>query len=640
MKKIQLRLLVIGLVFLAVILSILVSYKNNQQIITGFAVSGTCSGTAHACSSHNGDQTACTAAGCNYNTNNNKCTASHNACSTYSSQSDCELHACTWTADSGGNDTTTTTTTTTTATEGGGTSVQEVVGLAPRYPLGGDLIEHGTLQLKVQVYYAGEPSNGASVIANSTMFGEIKLVHEPDLPEGIYVANVTIGKDVEEGPQRIFYTVRQGSQYNEASLLVEVEPGLNIAINLAQKYNKGDSIEFSGIVLNPDGEPETNAVVIISGYKEDNKIFSLGAKTDENGTFSAPYLIRYADPEGVWNIKIEATSEDENVGIKTLSSTITVPPGVVYYSVNFLSPLAESLYRRGEVISISVEVKEIDAVLEGASVVVYTPSDEAITLEEVSPGVYAGNYVVKPDDSVDDWFLKAEATKQIGKLIKVGGANLPIKIGSTEIKFNILSPESEITYTNSRLKIKTKLTYPDDSLSKGAVLNAFLSNGEIIPLLEKSDGVYEGEYFVTTEDIGTLNVEINVKDANGNFGTFKQSLFVRKRSVIGNILAYVQDVAKKYWWAILAFLIAAALIYKPGFEISFVKRKIQRSIEEQKNLKAMQVDTEKKYYKEGKITKKEFRDIMEKYEERLAKAIENERIYKKGLTEKLERIKK
>ena len=54
----------------------------------------------------------------------------------------------------------------------------------------------------------------------------------------------------------------------------------------------------------------------------------------------------------------------------------------------------------------------------------------------------------------------------------------------------------------------------------------------------------------------------------------------------------------------------------------------------------MQMETERKYYKEGSITKKEFRDLMEKYEERLAKANENEKIYKKGLIEKLERIKK
>ncbi len=54
----------------------------------------------------------------------------------------------------------------------------------------------------------------------------------------------------------------------------------------------------------------------------------------------------------------------------------------------------------------------------------------------------------------------------------------------------------------------------------------------------------------------------------------------------------------------------------------------------------MQIETEKKYYKEGAITKKEFRDIMEKYEERAVKAKENEKIYKEELTEKLDKIKK
>lgn len=74
-----------------------------------------------------------------------------------------------------------------------------------------------------------------------------------------------------------------------------------------------------------------------------------------------------------------------------------------------------------------------------------------------------------------------------------------------------------------------------------------------------------------------------------------------------------------------------------------IKRKIKKSIEEQKNLKAMQIETEKKYYKEGIITKREFRDFIEKYEERLAKAREDEKIYKKKLimhSNLRERIKK
>lgn len=54
----------------------------------------------------------------------------------------------------------------------------------------------------------------------------------------------------------------------------------------------------------------------------------------------------------------------------------------------------------------------------------------------------------------------------------------------------------------------------------------------------------------------------------------------------------------------------------------------------------MQIETEKKYYKEGAITKREFKDLIEKYEEGLAKAREDKKIYKKKLIERLERIKK
>ena len=330
---------------------------------------------------------------------------------------------------------------------------------------------------------------------------------------------------------------------------------------------------------------------------------------------------------------------EKEIGTKDLSTQIILPTGVLYYSVNFLSPLKEKIFRRGEFVPITIEVKNINEFIEGASVIVYVPSGESIILKEIGEGKYSGNYVIKSNDPIDNWFLKAEVEKQIGNFTRVGGASIPLIVNPTEIKFNVLSPSSDVIYTNSRLKIKTKLTYSDGSLFKIGNLNAILSNGEVVPLLEVSDGIYQGSHFIETKDVGALNVKIIAEDLNGNVGNLNSVFFVKKRSFIGNVLALILDIIKQYLWAILAFLIAAVLIYRPNFEISWIKRNIQKSIEEQKNLKAMQIETEKKYYKEGKITKKEFRNLIEKYEERLMKAKENEKVYKKELIEKLERLK-
>ncbi len=592
----------------------------------GFVVAaGTCSGSVHSCSSHNGDESGCEAAGCNYNTQQSKCVGSHNACSTYSSQSNCETHSCTWTEEE-------------TPVEGEG--MQKVIGIYPRIPVSGDKLYSETLQLKVEIFYAGEPDNGADVKANSSMFGEVVLNHESGYPTGIYVANVTI-KDTDYGNKRITYIAEESGQYNEASVFVELKPSLEIITDLDKMYYKDSLMRFNGTILNKNNTGENNSIVKISGYFNENKIFYIETFTNKEGDFYSEYLVKHGDPEGAWKILIEAESEKKEVGSKSLSTQISVPAGVLYYSVNFLSPLQEKTFRRGEVVPITIEVKDLNGAVNRASVIVYAPSGDSIILKEVGDGKYSGSYLIKPDDLIDNWFLRAEVQKQEGNATKVGGANIPITVSSAEIKFNILSPSSDVTYTNSRMKIRLKLTYSDGSLVRGANLNAILlDKNEEIQLQEVSNGIYEGSYFVGAEETGTLMIKTYARDINDNFGTLNKAVSIRKRSFVGNILALIWDIAKQYWWLILIALIAVTLIYEPKVEISWIKGRIKKSSDEQKKIKAMQIDLEKRYYNEGAITKKEFRDIMEKYEERTSKAKEDEKVFTKRLTENLDKIKK
>ena len=530
-------------------------------------------------------------------------------------------------------------TTTTVVEDTGG--AQKILGITPRYPLSGDIIKHGNLELKVQSYFGGNPTNDARVFANSTIFGFIELTHLEGMPRGIYTSNVTIGENIDPGKQRIVYTGKQKGEFEERTVIVEVEPRLKININpLELKYLKGNKLKISGFVLNPEGAPEKNSLITISGFKK-NRIFTLNTTTDNFiGFFQTEYIIKFADPEGLWNVTIEALSQNKNTVSKSISPLIEIPEGTVYYTINFLSPLKDKLFRRGETIPITVEVKEVDNLIGNASVFFYSPKDKKIDLKEITPGVYSGEYKLEADDFIGDWLLRAEAYKTEKSLTKVGGTSLPLNIGSTDIIFNILSPEKNEIFTNSRLNLKTKLIYSDGSLVEGANLEAVLSNGKKIKLLEKADGIYEGIYFVKTDDIGTLNIEIIAKDIYENFGTIKESVTVKQRSLIENLLAYIIEVIRRYLWALVLFFIISSFIYKPVFEIKILSRKLKKAEEEQKRVHLMEIDAERKYYKEGSITKKEFRDIKEKYEERLAKANEDEKIYKKELIKKTANFKK
>ncbi len=601
----------ISLLVIAILIFISLGFFYVKQINTVNAADGFCSGIPEKCDYPilNACEDHC---GCSWDSDLSVCVVGN--CSDCGGQIDCIISTCIWTP------------IIIPVSEGG---IQKVLGIIPRAPLSADSITHGPLQLKVQVYYAGDPISRAKIIANSTMFGEIELEYDPKLGEGIYVADVTIGKNVESGKQRIIYTATYADQFDEFSILVNVIPGLKINTDLNENYFKGDKIQFSGNVFDLNEIPQNKTIVSILGYQENN-IFHIITDTNKDGFFSADYFIKYADPEGVWNIIIEAISSDEKSSSVKFSPKINVPKGVIYYSVNFLNPLKDSLFKRGETIPISVEVKEIDKLVENVNVVVYTPTENAIILEEVSSGIYSGNYIVTPEDTLGGWFLKAEASTDID-FKKVGGASLPIEISSTEIIFNQISPETNIIYTNSRLKIKTKLNYPDGSLVKGSIVNAFLSNDETIPLLETSDGIYEGNYLVKTKDIGTLQIEINAEDTNGNVGNFKSVFFIRKGDFITNILNYLQEVIRKYWGLILVSLIVLSFIYRRNLNIWWINIRLKKLKQEQKKIEGMQLDVEKKYYKEGSITKKEFRELRSKYEVRLAKVKENQKVYARNL---------
>ncbi len=593
----------------------------------------TCSGNPHACGTYNDDSAGCASAGCNYNVNNGKCNGSHDACSTYSSQSTCQSHSCTWT--NGG---TTTTTTTTTASGGG---VQSVIGIFPRIPSGGESINYGNLELRVEVYFAGEPSNGATIRANSTLFSnEVLLKHSSDDPDGMYKANVSINGAKEPGDYKISYFAEHSRQYNEAFIFVSLRHTLKVnAIEFVKDYAKGSMIFFRGVVLNEEGLPEKNALVEVRG-KKNQTIFEITGYTDEEGKFSVPYAIKYSDPEGSWDVELIAVSENRQVGSTKIYPTITTPSGIMYYNINFLSPLQNKEFKRGASIPISVELTELANPIESASVFVYTPFDEKIILEESSPGKYSGNYFVKSTDAVGDWVLKAEANKTMGSLTMVGGTSIPIKIDYRDISFILDSLNSEVVYTNSRIKFKSLLKYDDGSSVQGAEVIAHLSNGKVIPLFEKSTGEYLAEYFVDKSDVGTLSIEIRAIDAGDNLGTFEKSLFVRKRGFFGNALAIIINGIMRFWWAISLFLIIIGIVSRPVLEIKIIQNKLNNLKLEKKKIRNLEMEMEKKYYDDGSITKENFKKIMNDYETRLAKTKEYEKDYGDKLKERLDKYNK
>lgn len=604
-------------------------FNNLSPSFTGHAVAGTCSGTPpciypneNSCNNHEG---------CSWS--DGSCIGS---CSGFSDESSCiSVEGCTWTEEEESSISTTT-------SGGGGTTIQKVIGISPKFPLGGDTIYQAENQLEVKIYYAGEPTNYAKVKANSSMFGLIELKHFFSDPEGIYKANVTIDEDVSLGSNRIFYEVTYSNQFNEFSMLVDVKSGLNIDAQLNERYYKGGRMIFSGKVFDLNNSVVPNSSVTIKGFYQGIMDFSLDSLTNESGGFYIEKIISHGQIAGTWEIKLSAKSPDGKIGTKTLTTEIDFPEGVSYYNVNFLSPLKDKTYRRGDTIPVSIEVKDTSKnLIENAEVVIYTTKNEKISLEETQEkGVYSGNYIIEKDSELRKWFLKSEVSKTEGSFTKFGGASIPITIGSTEINFNLKSPDNDLVFTNSRLKIKTELTYSDGSLVKGAKPRAILSNGEIIELAEKKDGFYEGDYFINVDDAGTLKVKIEAEDINGNLGVLEKSFVVRKRSFIGNVFGSLYDVLSRYLWAVLIFVLFLGYMCKPFTETKILLWKINKLKKDANNIKIAQKDIEKKYYEQGAISKKEFDNLESSYETKLENKEEKVKELRNILSDKMDYFKR
>ncbi len=662
--------------------------------------SQSCSGSPHSCSKHEDNQAACISANCNYDTNNGECQGTtHLSCSSYSTQSTCQSHKCTWnplpicgngvlesgeTCDKGsqicttssgysgtqtcsvsciwnsctstescgdnicnGLETTsnclsdcnsnsssgTQSSSSTTTIIGGDGGVQSVIGIFPRYPLTGEKIKYGKWTIKTEIYFAGETTNSASVRAKSDLFEEdIILRHNQEDPKGMYSSEVSVKSNISPGQHRIMLISNMGGQYNEAQMLVDLVYDLNVEFNLSDKNTKGKNMFLTGTVKSAENELLDNGLIKIKGKKQDILIFEVKSITDNEGKFLAVYPIKFSDPEGDWDIEVEAISEDGRVGFNKKAANIKISSGTNYYSVNFLNPISEGSFKRGEIIPVSVEVKDSEYLVEGANVSLSTPSEEKIFLKEIQPGIYSGEYKIKQTEPIGKRYLKAFAENKQNQVIKVGGTSLPIAIASTEIKFKLEGLE-DVIFTNSKLKIITNLEYLDGSPVRGAQVNALLSNGEILNLIEKKDGIYESAYLVESESQGSLNIDIRATDSSDNKGIYSKSLIVKQRSKVGNYIAIIWYYILKYWWASLIMIASLIIIYRPHIERKINKLNLKKSVELQKRIKALQIETEKRYYKKGEISKKEFSEIMMGLEQNMTKSREKQKEYQQRLNE-------
>ena len=529
-----------------------------------------------------------------------------------------------------------------------GSCIEEGINLAFRYPLNMDRLRRGTYNLKVIVFFGRRPTSSAKVYAEAPFFPEKLRLYDDSAHndekqfDGIYANEFIIDKIVKPGNYKIKVTAEKDKARDEKTITISVDPNLRIKLySFQESYVKGERINLNSLIEDFKG-PVPNVTVELSLDWLGDVLYNQTYKTNRLGKFLDSYLISFADPDGTWNLKINAEDKEGNEGSLELKSKIGTPAGVTYYFVNFLSPIKGSSYSRGETVPISIEVSEEDSPIKGAEVTFLSPKGKYLELTELEPGVYTTNYHVLFNDPIGLWRLAVQAIKTTANITRAGGNTIPLQVKSGKIRFELLSPLQERVFAGTKLNYKIKVTYPDGSIVRGAELTSKLSNNQTLTFLEEKPGIYTAEYVVAQKDAGSLEAKITVIDKRGNTATMSPvSLFVKKSTIIELYLVlFYQDVIRPYWWAFLAFILIVIMLSKPTYERKSLKRNIRKAKEEQEVVKKMQMEAEREYYKNKTISKEDFRRLIHQYKERLAKAKEQQRISKEKLEKKIKKSKK
>src|SRR3989344_4488866 len=453
----------------------------------------------------------------------------------------------------GGGDTSTGTTTTTES--GGGGGIQKVVGVIARDPENEGTLKRGTHLFLTQVYYVVEPSNDAKVTAESSVFGKLNfpliksLARYSELDDGFYGLNITIGKNVTKGRYKILYKAEQGAQYDEFALLIGIDPELMINASLNEEYFKGQNLEINGFIYDFNGTPPTDLNATIFAWHEEGLIFKNDVSIEKNGFFQYIFPISFGEPDGIWDIKIEAKDKDGNEGNLNLKTNVLTPKGVAFYSVTFLSPLENGEFKRGSIVPLTVEIKKGGKPIENASVDFRTPKAEITSLQEVAPGTYTAEYKIKQDDSLGKWYIAVQAVKTINNITKAGGTKIPVTIWPATLNLALVEPTKTDFFTGLQTEIKGELSYSDGTKIEKADVFATIGN-ETIKLIETSLGEYSAFYLFTEKDVKAASLQLSASDIFGNsVALTPKAIVVEQTGKFGLILRlFYHKVLARYWY--------------------------------------------------------------------------------------------
>lgn len=437
-----------------------------------------------------------------------------------------------------------------------------------------------------------------------------------DNGDGRYSGSLII-PNYAEGEYDITYEV-EGVQ---ESVQIRVDPALDVSVD-ADKFNYETlgNVLISGHVLKMGIRTEADVEIKINCIDWSN---TFDVNTDKDGNFIYTIRLPGGISPGVCSVIAEAVDDFNNKGSAFTGIRISKSEFDVYELI-FHNPTENEVFTSGDVMNIIVKVFLDSRPIDEAAVTCTDPYGQYnIKLNNSGPGEYYATVEAKRKPDKSERVLICEAKTVDG--YKGGGfVNIAVK---PHISIGVIEPEIKEVEPGQTILFKI-LVHSDKAPLDEGIVQMTVEN-ETLFLNHTGSGLYRTEYTVTSE--GQLFFTIFSQDPFGNVGTESTTIISRSISRIN--------------WAALAMMVAGLIIIgsiwfayrtRKGKTIvktvyktvtkgpdrkAQLKNKIEDLEKEKKALEKAKEDAEMEYY-HREITEKEFRKMMENYEQELLKVEE------------------
>lgn len=378
-----------------------------------------------------------------------------------------------------------------------------------------------------------------------------------------------------------------------------------------ENYEKGQSIKIFGNITKISDEVNIFNEIKITLRQGDWARFII--TNLQNNSYEYTYNISFGDPQGLWNITVEADLENKDNVCCSKNVNVSLPSDIMRYKVVWFSPSNEAIYYRGSTFDISVFVTEDEKGVSNASTYCVMPSMQKIELNEIKPGYYMLSYFIPWDSEVGLWSLSVESIKGTDSYIAAGGSNILIQIQPASLKLDIINDSTDEHVLGEQMQFKVHLSYPDENNVENATVKLKIGNENLI-FYSEGDGLYSIDCTNVISTAGSQIIEFTASDPYGNSASATQ-------------IIYIVDKEKSEFpfYQILAFIFVLIIC---SLVIIFIRKRfsITRLLDienEIKELKRLQNETVTNYYVKGSITRETYDMLQREYASRLSELGEN-----------------